>query len=121
MMIQQRKRILVADDDAAICDVVRIFLEDVGYDVEITDDAAVLRDFPNGRPDLLLLDIWMSGCDGREICRALKSNAATTHLPILLFSASRDAEQIARDAGADGFVAKPFDFDNLLDIIERHL
>lgn len=120
-MIRQRKHILVADDDPAICDVVRMFLEDVGYDVEITDDAAALRDFPNGHPDLLLLDIWMSGCDGGDLCRALKSHAATSHLPILLFSASQDAERIARDAGADGFVAKPFDFDDLLATIERHL
>lgn len=110
-MTPHRKRILVADDDPAIRDVVRMLLEDAGYDVETTDDAATLRDFPNGLPDLLLLDI----------CLALKSHTATKDLPILLFSANRDAEQIARDAGADGFVAKPFDLDTLLATVARHV
>lgn len=120
-MAQRVKRILVAEDDAAILDVLRIILEESGYDVETVADEAALHDFPNGYPDLLLLDIWMSGWDGREICRSLKSREETKHLPILLCSANRDGEQIAREAGADGFVAKPFDLDALLATIERHL
>ena len=120
-MTMRRKRILVADDELAICEVVQIFLEEEGYEVETTSDVATLRDFPNGYPDLLLLDIWMPGGNGRDICRTLKGHMATAHLPIVLFSANRDGEQMARDAGADDYVAKPFDFDDLLTTIERHL
>jgi len=119
--IRQKKRILVADDEPAICDVVRLFLEDEGYDVEITADAAALCNFPNGYPDLLLLDIWLSGQNGSDLCRTLKAHAATAHLPIVLFSANDDGAVIARDAGADDYIAKPFDFDDLLTTIERHL
>jgi CheY-like chemotaxis protein len=66
------------------------------------------------QPDLLLLDIWMSGLDGREICKALKLQDHTKHIPIILVSANRDTEQIAHDAGADDFLNKPFDMDDLL-------
>src|SRR5690348_14834786 len=101
-MTRDVKRILVAEDDPDILDVLRLILEEGGYAVETTTDGAALRDFPKGYPDLILLDIWMSGWDGRDICRALKSREAISKIPILLVSANRDTEQIARDAGADG-------------------
>jgi CheY-like chemotaxis protein len=116
-----KKRVLVAEDDPAVLDVLRLMLEEGGYAVETVTDAAVLREFSHGYPDVLLLDIWMSGWDGAELCRALKQRDETRHLPILLCSANRDVERIARDAGADGFIAKPFDMDDLLLTVARHL
>jgi CheY-like chemotaxis protein len=118
---RHKKRILIAEDDPAILDVLQLILEEGGYAVESVADEAALSDFPNGHPDLLLLDIWMSGWDGREICRSLKGREETKHLPILLCSANRDGEQIAREVGADGFIAKPFDLDALLATIADHL
>jgi CheY-like chemotaxis protein len=118
---QRTQRIVVVEDDPAILDVLRLILEDGGYAVESVTDGETIGDFPNGRPDLLLLDIWLSGWDGRAICRALKAREETKNLPIVLCSASRDGEQMAREAGADGFVAKPFDLDALLATVARHL
>ncbi len=117
-MQSHRKKILIADDDPAILEVLTIFLEEVGYEVETTQDGHTLQAFAHGYPDLLLLDIWMSGVNGRDLCRALKSQEQTRNLPILLISANRDMERIARDAGADDFIAKPFDLDKLLNKIE---
>jgi DNA-binding response OmpR family regulator len=76
---------------------------------------------PNGYPDLLLLDIWMSGWNGRDICIFLKSQEVTQHLPIVLVSANRDTEKIARDAGADDFMTKPFNLDELVEKIEKYI
>lgn len=115
----KKKKILIADDDAAILDVLTLFLEDVGYEVECTIDAATVSKFASGYPDMLILDIWMSGYNGRDICIALKNQEATSHLPIILFSAKQEAENIAREAGADDFLAKPFDLDILLEKIEQ--
>ena len=120
-MQQRKKKILIADDDPAILDVLTLFLEDVGYEVEGTTDGETLRHFPSGYPDLLLLDIWMSGWNGRDICLSLKSQDATRHLPILIVSANRETQHIACAAGADGFLAKPFDLDDLLKKIELYL
>jgi CheY-like chemotaxis protein len=120
-MEQKKKKILVADDDEGILDALQLFLEDVGYEVETVMNGATLRDFPHGLPDLLLLDIWMSGWNGRDICLALRSNEATRHLPIILISANKDTKKMADEAGADDFIAKPFDLDDLLYKIEQYL
>jgi DNA-binding response OmpR family regulator len=120
-MDSSQKKILIADDDAAILEVLTLFLEEVGYEVETTNDGLTPQVFEHGYPDMLLLDIWMSGWNGRDICRFLKSQEETRHLPILLISANRETERIAREAGADDFIAKPFDLDELLEKIERLL
>ena len=120
-MTEGKRRIVVAEDDPDVLDVLRLMLEEGGYAVEAVTNAGAVRNLPNGRPDLLLLDIWMSGWDGRDLCRDLKSDEGTRGIPILLCSAHRDGERIAREAGANGFIAKPFDMDTLLLTIARHL
>ena len=115
------KKILLADDDPAILDMLTLFLEEVGYEVETTHDELTLRTFEHGLPDLLLLDVWMSGWNGQDICRFLKSQEATKRLPVILFSANRETKQIASEAGADDFIIKPFDLEELLSTIERHI
>lgn len=120
-MARDRKKILIADDDPAILEILTLYLEEVGYEVETTDDGLALRSLEQNLPDLLLLDIWMSGWHGRDICRYLKSQETTKSLPIILFSANRETQQIAKEAGADDFITKPFDLTELLTKIERHL
>ncbi len=115
----RKKKILIADDDTAILEVLTIFLDEMGYEVETTYDGHSLRTFEHGYPDVLLLDIWLSGVNGRDLCIYLKSQEETRHIPVILISANRDMERVARDAGADDFIAKPFDLDKLLDKIER--
>ena len=107
-------KILIADDDAAIVDALGYMLEDEGYAVVKVTNTDILASAKRELPDLVLLDIWMSGRDGRIICRALKQHPSTSHIPILMVSAHHDGPAIAREAGADGFVAKPFEIDDLL-------
>lgn len=85
-----RKRILVVDDDAAIGEVLQLMLEDAGYEVEIQTDGQSAQQMIEPFPDLLFLDIRVSGADGRAICRHLKSQPATRHIPIILLSAHQD-------------------------------
>ena len=115
------KKILVVDDNPAILDALKIMLEEEGYEVETTVDGATLKDLKEHLPDLLLLDIWMSGVDGRDICKVLKSSAATKQIPVIMISAAKDIEQIAKDSGADDFISKPFQMANLLAIVAKHV
>ena len=117
----KHKTILIADDDPGIVDALAQFLEEVGYAVRTTVDTTTIGALADGLPDLILLDIRMSGRDGSEICKRLKSSDATRAIPIIIFSASKDTERIARDAGADDFIAKPFDMDQLVEKIERYI
>ncbi|MET0466026.1 MAG: response regulator [Chitinophagaceae bacterium] len=115
------KTILIADDDEGILDATSAILEYEGYHVNSTLDGATVLQLEGRLPDLLLLDIWMSGTDGTDVCRQLKSNADTRHLPVIMISASRDIEQYARDAGADDFLAKPYEMNDLLEKVKRWL
>ena len=74
-----------------------------------------------GLPDLILLDLLLSGKDGREIVKYLKSQEETRHIPVIMLSAHPSAEETARLAGADDFVAKPFDIVVLLTRIAQYL
>lgn len=113
-MSKARKKIMIADDDSAIVDVLTLILEDAGYIVESTDDGRTIKDIKEDCPDLILLDIWMVGFDGRVICKYLKGNEPTKDIPLIMISANKDIKEIAMKAGADDFIAKPFDMQDLL-------
>ena len=115
------KKILVADDDPGIGDMLQLMLEEAGYDVEIQGDGHAVQQMQGPFPDLLFLDIRLSGADGRTICRYLKSQEATHALPIIILSAHNDMRQMTRDAGADDFLAKPFEMGDLLALAARYL
>ncbi|WP_118951757.1 response regulator [Taibaiella helva] len=111
------KQIMVADDDSSILEVVGSMLEFAGYRV-IHSPTAAMALTPQQLPDLFLLDVWIAGTDGREVCRQLKKQEYTRDIPVILFSASRGIEDSARRAGADDFLSKPFQMTDLLEKIE---
>ena len=115
------KKILVADDDEGIVDAIMMILEVMGYDVEFTYDGGAVVDAVKNKPNLILLDIWMSGHDGRDICKLLKADPEYQQIPILMISASRDIRQSALDAGANDFMEKPFEMDALLNKVKELL
>jgi DNA-binding response OmpR family regulator len=115
------KRVMVADDDPGILDAVGMMLELEGYEVNATLNGNTILDFQNELPDIYVLDIWMSGSDGRELCKKLKSESRTKNIPVILISASNDLKKSAEIAGADDFLAKPFEIDALLSKIENCL
>lgn len=119
--MEQKKRLMIADDDRGVVDFLTILLDFEGYDVTSTSNGTTLLNLTGELPDLLLLDIWMSGVDGRDICKYLKQQRHTSHLPILMISASKDIEQSAIDAGANAFLAKPFEMEELLQTIHQQL
>jgi DNA-binding response OmpR family regulator len=114
------KKILIAEDDEGILEAMKIMLELEGYEVKTTVDGKAIHDMKEELPDLLLLDIWMSGMDGRDICKYLKSQEYTKHIPIILMSASKETEKTAREVGADDFLAKPFELDELVAMVDKY-
>jgi len=118
------KKILVVDDDVDILDALRFLLEDRGYEVKTTEKgeyAENLRDTNGGLPHLIILDVLLSGKDGRTICKKLKSKVETKHIPIIMISAHPGAEKSVKECGADAFVPKPFDIKYLMNKIETNL
>ena len=118
------KRVLAVDDDPDILDAIGFTLDEAGYLVTTTEKgeyAENLHDGNGGLPDLIILDVLLSGKDGRTICKKLKSRPDTKHIPIIMISAHPAAEASAKAVGADAFLAKPWDIDALIDLVESFL
>jgi DNA-binding response OmpR family regulator len=116
-----QKRILIADDDPAILDCLQIILEDADYTVEISSNGDTIPKVHRFHPDLILLDVWMSGEDGRNICRKLKSQTGTRDIPIIMISATSYIEDSTKEAGAEDFLPKPFHMNDLLNKVEQYI
>ncbi len=118
----ETKKILVVDDDCAILAFLQAMLEDEGYMVKITDKAEDVEKLQGGSlPHLIILDVLLSGKDGREIAKKLKSQKETRYIPLLMISAHPYAEETVRAAGADDFLAKPFDLDDFLAKVAKYV
>ena len=112
---------MIADDDAGIVDLLSIMLETEGYEVSSTLNGNSLLDIHSDLPDIILMDISMAGVDGLEVCRKLREKELTHQIPIVMVSGSDDMEPSVLDAGANDFLAKPFDLHELLEKIEKNL
>lgn len=110
------RRILAVDDDNDIVDIIKIILEDEGYEVTtLTNGREVLTAIAASRPDLILLDVMLGGIDGRDICRALKADKMFSDIPIVMISASHNLHNLLTEQGSpNDFLAKPFDIDHLI-------
>lgn len=117
-----KQKIFVAEDDRAILDIITIILEGDGYVVETTDSGEnIAKKITSYEPHLILLDIWLSGHDGGVIAKQLKSENTTKQIPVIMISANNETEKIAKAVGADGFLQKPFNIDDLLQIVKTHV
>ncbi|HEX2914523.1 MAG TPA: response regulator [Chloroflexia bacterium] len=116
------KSVLICEDDEGIIDVAQIVLEEMGYTVIVQNDSTnIFARIEEVQPHLILLDLWMPGLSGAEITRRLKADARTQFIPIIIMSANRDTARIAQEAGADAFLAKPFDISALEEVVASHL
>lgn len=117
------KKILVVDDDPDILDAIQFVLEDAGYSVETSQkgEYAESLEKKNDLPNLLILDVLLSGKDGRIICQKLKQSEKTKNIPIIMISAHPSAQQTVKEVGADDFLAKPFDITMLLKKVDASL
>ncbi|QQS44704.1 response regulator [Candidatus Roizmanbacteria bacterium] len=111
----------MCDDDEGIVDVAGIVLRDAGYDVTtVTVSEQIFSVINNVKPDIILLDLWMPNLSGEKIAEQLKQQKKTKDIPVIIMSASRKTEQTARRAGADDFICKPFDIEELEEIVRKY-
>lgn len=119
------KHILVIDDDPVVLAMAQDFLEEAGYRVSVAKDAIYSNDVIYGidPPDLILMDVMMPLMSGDKKVRALKRRERSSGIPVLLISGKQEAElqRLAVEVGADGYLAKPFNAEKLVDTIRTHL
>ena len=112
------KHILIVDDNKDLLLMLGTLLKTKGYQVSTKEDTndieGVIR---NIMPDIIMMDMLLSGADGREICKSVKADPALASIPLLMLSAYPQAVKDCMEAGADGFIEKPFDMKHLLQTI----
>lgn len=109
------KRVLVVDDDEFILDAVSLLLQAEGFSIlTLLQGDQVVETARTWQPDVILLDILISGTDGRDICRQLKAETGLQHIPVLLVSAHPNVAETTQHCGAENFLAKPFERQQLL-------
>ncbi len=113
--MEQVATVLVIDDDQDIGNMIRMILEFKGYTVYVLANADYINEtMQNNSIDVVILDMFLCGTNGTDICIELKKDASLAHIPLIMMSAHPDAASLCMKAGADDFVSKPFDLDDLL-------
>lgn len=113
-------RVLVVDDDEGIREFVTVALADEGYEVMVAAHGAAALDLLGAScPDVILLDMRMPTMDGWEFSRIYRESPGP-HAPIIVLTAARDASGRAAQIQADACLNKPFDVDELLDVVGRY-
>jgi CheY-like chemotaxis protein len=120
-MAKEMKKILVADDNTGIVASLTMVLQYGGYEVASLMSGEDVQKIKAPFPDLILLDIWMVGISGTDVCKHLKARLDTKHIPIIMFSAHPDGSSSAREAGANDFIEKPYTMDDMLAIVKKNL
>jgi CheY-like chemotaxis protein len=115
-------KILLADDNTAAQNMGKKILAAAGYDVvTVSNGVAAIKKIAEVHPDIVLLDVYMAGHSGLEICKKMKANGELAKIPILLTVGKMepfDAEQGIK-VKADGLIVKPFDVANLITVVEK--
>jgi DNA-binding response OmpR family regulator len=113
------KKILIVEDDIDTVEIVRYLLEDGGYAVVKIERSMSVNEVAEINPDLAVIDFLLPQGLGDELCLKIKTNAATKHIPVILYSASIALEKIVSNCKADAYIAKPFDVDFFMSEIKR--
>lgn len=106
-----KESILIVDDEEDVLELVRYNLDKNGYKVETAvSGEQALRKANSKRPDLIVLDLMLPGIDGMEVCKLLKNDPKTGHIPIIMLTAKGEEADIVTglELGADDYVTKPF-------------
>ena len=115
-------KILIIDDDPDIRTVIDILLKKKGHEVETASrQEEVFDKLQSFDPAVVLLDVLLSGADGRKICKNIKENEKTRHIPVIMFSAHPSAADRISEYGADDFLSKPVNSDLLLEKVTKQI
>lgn len=116
--MHNKTKILILDDHADLLDALTLFLEESSFDVcTVVSEELFKIELKRFKPDIIILDVYIKGdCDGRNICKMIKGNSETRHIPVILMSASIQLLKNYEECNADAVIDKPFD---LLFLLEK--
>jgi len=119
-----KKKILIVEDEESLLKLESILLISKGFEVKgVSNGRAALEAVAEEKPDLILLDIMLPEIDGFEVCRRIKSDPSTRHIPVVMLTAKKSREDMVRGekVGADWYITKPFKSAMVIETIQRFL
>ena len=121
-LTRNQKTIAVFDDDPDLLDIFCFLLDEEGYHVVAFDNCDdITSKVREVNPVLILMDNWIPLVGGEKAIGQLRNEEDLKHIPVILISASNDVAEVSRRAGANGFIAKPFDFEVILNMVNKLL
>ncbi|WP_374443005.1 PleD family two-component system response regulator [Epilithonimonas sp.] len=117
------KKIIVVDDSPAILDSVKLMLNMEGFEVSNYERGSDMFNSlleTSTKPNVILMDMWLSGEDGRDICKMIKQHQEFKNIPVVIMSASRGLGDSAIESGAIDFIPKPFDLGEIVEKIRYY-
>ena len=113
------KKLLIIENDADTIDVVSIILESYNnYEVVKSEKILPLEQIAEIKPNVIVLDQMLGDGLGSDLCFKIKEYTPTKHIPVIIMSASLNVEKVVQDCRADAFIAKPFDLDDFVNLID---
>lgn len=117
------KKIVIVDDDVRILNVLKAMLEEEHFSVTVVNDPSKVRATlsEKNKPDIVFIDASLGTQNGVDLCNELKSDNSTNSIPLILMTAGIHIEDKAKRAHADGYLKKPFGFDELLETTSKFI
>lgn len=117
-----KKRILIVEDEESLLKLESILFSSKGYSVTgVMDGKSALEEVQANKPDLVILDIMLPVMDGFEVCRQIKENPETRHIPVVMLTAKKNSQDLAhgQQVGCDAYITKPFKSSKVLETIQE--
>jgi CheY-like chemotaxis protein len=113
--------ILVVEDDPQVARLISLVLQRNGHESHVVSDGqSALDQALSHQPAMIFADLTIKGMGGEALCSALKSHAETRNIPYVVVSGDRDIAEKARLCGADDYMGKPFEFDDLIRLVRKY-
>ncbi|TKC05000.1 response regulator [Pedobacter frigoris] len=120
--MDKNKRVFVFDDNPDILELCTIILEDAGYDIKTSSTSNdIIAQVLSYTPDIIFMDNWLPDVGGIDATKELKRHETLKNIPVIYFSANNDVKALAEQAGADDYLSKPFDIQELEDIVSKYI
>lgn len=117
-----KKRVFIFDDNIEILDLCKDILEDAGFAVKTSPTTSnIEKQVQDYMPQLIFMDNWLPDISGIEATKILKANPLLKHIPVIYFTANTNVAELASEAGAEGYLAKPFDITQFEEIVFKYL
>jgi CheY-like chemotaxis protein len=119
--VREKAVILVVEDDPQVARLISLVLQRNGFEsVVAADGESALRHALSSKPAMIFADLTIKGMGGDQLCSTLKSNAETKAIPFVVVSGDRFIAEKARLCGADDYMGKPFEFDDLIRLVRKY-